>query len=152
MYFLLILVVVDRIYRKSFCNQTSRIQSQRRVRYLSLSLSSSLALRTLTRLVEWFSAMIVNSNDRVIRLISLSPFPPAPPSPPSPSSDDDEEMQEPEPYEPPPPRPARIPYFEIVHKFQDLVNRTPWNGCGFSSDGEHIMGGTSYLSISSFGE
>ncbi|GAA5988995.1 hypothetical protein JCM5350_001744 [Sporobolomyces pararoseus] len=92
-------------------------------------------------------AIIVNSSDRILRLISLSPFPPPPPSPPSPASDpedEDERLAEPEeeePYEPPPPRPPRIPYFEIVHKFQDLVNRVPWNGCGFSSDGEHVIGG-----------
>ncbi|GAA5893792.1 WD40 repeat domain-containing protein [Sporobolomyces salmoneus] len=94
-------------------------------------------------------AIIVNSADRILRLISLSPFPPPPPSPPAPPSNPDEdgdeelaaEPEEPEPYEPPPPRPPRIPYFEIVHKFQDLVNRVPWNGCGFSSDGEHVIGG-----------
>ncbi|GAA6020877.1 hypothetical protein JCM11491_000017 [Sporobolomyces phaffii] len=92
-------------------------------------------------------AMIVNSTDRILRLISLSPFPPPPPSPPSPASNADDgdepivEEQEVEPYEPPPPRPPRIPYFEIAHKFQDLVNRVPWNGCGFSSDGEHVIGG-----------
>lgn len=81
-------------------------------------------------------------------MISLSPFPPPPPSPPAPASnpdaDGDEELAEPddvEPYEPPLPRPPRVPYFEIAHKFQDLVNRVPWNGCGFSSDGEHVIGG-----------
>ena len=77
--------------------------------------------------------MILNSNDRCIRYITLSASPPEPPS------DDDEAAV----FEPPPERHSRIPYFEVQHKFQDLVNRTPWNGCGFSSDGEYIIGGPS---------
>ncbi|BGP08186.1 chromatin binding protein [Rhodotorula toruloides] len=80
------------------------------------------------------SSIILNSNDRCIRLIALSPDPPEPPS-------DEEEAAE---FELPPPRPLRIPYFEVVHRFQDLVNRTPWNGCGFSSDGEYIIGGAGH--------
>lgn len=44
----------------------------------------------------------------------------------------------------PPPRPPRVPYFEVLHKFQDLVNRTPWNGCGFSRDGDLIIGGAGH--------
>ena len=28
-----------------------------------------------------------------------------------------------------------------VHKFQDLINRSPWNGIGFSGDGEYVIGG-----------
>lgn len=149
---------MDGIHRLSISYQTSRVQSEGRVSssHISLSLSPFPTLRSHTRLSMLSSAIIVNSNDRVIRLLSLSPFPPPPPSPPSPaspSSNPDKLMQEDdneepsataaEPYSPPPPRPARIPYFEIVHKFQDLVNRTPWNGCGFSNDGEHIMGGES---------
>ncbi|BGP16354.1 hypothetical protein JCM10213_004895 [Rhodosporidiobolus nylandii] len=80
------------------------------------------------------SALIINQNDRCIRYLALSASPPAPPS-------DDEEAAE---FEPPPPRPSRIPYFEVQHKFQDLVNRTPWNGCGFSTDGEYIIGGAGH--------
>ncbi|PWN48279.1 WD40 repeat-like protein [Violaceomyces palustris] len=30
---------------------------------------------------------------------------------------------------------------KVQHKFQDLVNRTPWNGVGFSGDSEYVMGG-----------
>ncbi|GAA6003210.1 hypothetical protein JCM10207_001801 [Rhodosporidiobolus poonsookiae] len=80
------------------------------------------------------SALIINQNDRCIRFITLSLSPPSPPS-------DDEEAAE---LEPPPPRPARIPYFEVQHKFQDLVNRTPWNGCGLSSNSEYIIGGAGH--------
>lgn len=31
--------------------------------------------------------------------------------------------------------------FELLHKFQDLVNRVHWKTCGFSSGLEHIVGG-----------
>jgi COMPASS component SWD1 len=30
------------------------------------------------------------------------------------------------------------------HKFQDLVNRTPWRGIGFSGDGEYVYGGAAH--------
>ncbi|BGP55776.1 chromatin binding protein [Rhodotorula sphaerocarpa] len=80
------------------------------------------------------SALVLNSNDRCIRYIALSPHPP------SPSSDSEDEEARAQ-YEPPPPRPPRIPYFDVEHKFQDLVNRTPWNGCRISCDGDYIIGG-----------
>ncbi|GAA5858180.1 hypothetical protein JCM1840_001074 [Sporobolomyces johnsonii] len=83
------------------------------------------------------TGLVINSNDRCIRVLSLSLSPPAPES----SSDMDEDAEVPE---PPPPRPPRIPYFEVMHRFQDLVNRTPWNGCGFSSDGEYVIGGAGH--------
>lgn len=28
-----------------------------------------------------------------------------------------------------------------IHRFQDLVNRTPWHAIGFSGDGDFVMGG-----------
>ncbi|WWC72636.1 uncharacterized protein I206_106600 [Kwoniella pini CBS 10737] len=31
-----------------------------------------------------------------------------------------------------------------LHRFQDLVNRTPWNAIGFSGDGEYVMGGAGH--------
>jgi COMPASS component SWD1 len=31
-----------------------------------------------------------------------------------------------------------------IHRFQDLVNRTPWNAVGFSGDGEYVMGGAGH--------
>ncbi|GAA6040189.1 hypothetical protein JCM8097_004172 [Rhodosporidiobolus ruineniae] len=83
------------------------------------------------------SAMIVNQNDRCIRYLALSADPPSPPS----DSEDEEAREE---FVLPPTRPPRIPYFEVQHKFQDLVNRTPWNGIGFSSDGEFIIGGAGH--------
>ncbi|GAA5975983.1 hypothetical protein JCM11641_002858 [Rhodosporidiobolus odoratus] len=81
------------------------------------------------------SAFIINQNDRCIRYITLSLSPPSPPS------DDEDAAAE---FELPPTRPQRIPYFDVEHKFQDLVNRTPWNGCSFSSDGEYIIGGAGH--------
>ncbi|GAA6063382.1 hypothetical protein JCM10212_001481 [Sporobolomyces blumeae] len=103
-------------------------------------------------------AIIVNSNDRILRLFALSASPPPPPSPSPPSSPAPSNPGSPSTSSHPrprdrrtsepeidrdlwPPRPDRIPYFETRHKFQDLVNRTPWNGCGFSSDGEYLFGG-----------
>lgn len=31
-----------------------------------------------------------------------------------------------------------------VHRFQDLVNRTPWHAVGFSGDSEYVMGGAGH--------
>jgi len=31
-----------------------------------------------------------------------------------------------------------------IHRFQDLVNRTPWNAIGFSGDEEYVMGGAGH--------
>ncbi|WRT70759.1 uncharacterized protein IL334_007758 [Kwoniella shivajii] len=31
-----------------------------------------------------------------------------------------------------------------LHRFQDLVNRTPWHSIGFSGDGEYVMGGAGH--------
>ncbi|GAA5850393.1 hypothetical protein JCM8547_001861 [Rhodosporidiobolus lusitaniae] len=81
------------------------------------------------------SAVIINQNDRCIRYLALSLTPPSPPS------DNEDGAAD---FEPPPSRPPRIPYFEVQHKFQDLVNRTPWNGCAFSPDGEYIIGGAGH--------
>lgn len=32
----------------------------------------------------------------------------------------------------------------VVHRFQDLVNRTPWHGIGFSGDGEYVYAGAAH--------
>lgn len=32
----------------------------------------------------------------------------------------------------------------LQHRFQDLVNRTPWSGIGFSGDGEYVFGGATH--------
>lgn len=32
----------------------------------------------------------------------------------------------------------------LQHKFQDLINRTPWSGIGFSGDGEYVFGGATH--------
>ncbi|SCV72121.1 BQ2448_4815 [Microbotryum intermedium] len=42
------------------------------------------------------------------------------------------------------PRPPRIPYFHLQHAFQDLVERTPWNGCRFSQSGDYVIGGAGH--------
>lgn len=31
-----------------------------------------------------------------------------------------------------------------IHRFQDLVNRTPWHAVGFSGDGEYVFGGAGH--------
>ena len=31
-----------------------------------------------------------------------------------------------------------------MHRFQDLVNRTPWHAIGFSGDSEYVMGGAGH--------
>lgn len=31
-----------------------------------------------------------------------------------------------------------------IHRFQDLVNRTPWHAVGFSGDGEYVLGGAGH--------
>jgi COMPASS component SWD1 len=33
-----------------------------------------------------------------------------------------------------------------LHKFLDLINRTTWNGVGFSGDGDFVIGGRSHRS------
>ena len=35
-------------------------------------------------------------------------------------------------------------FLKLEHRFQDLVNRTPWNVVKFSNDGEHIIGGAGH--------
>lgn len=80
---------------------------------------------------------MINSNDRCIRVVRLLSSPPL-------DSDDDPASPFDQPGTPPPTRPYRIPWFQLEHKFQDLVNRTPWHGCGFSRNGECVMGGAGH--------
>jgi COMPASS component SWD1 len=35
-------------------------------------------------------------------------------------------------------------YLTLMHRFQDLVNRTPWNTLRFSNDGEFVIGGAGH--------
>lgn len=57
--------------------------------------------------------LVVNSHDRAVRVLSIS------------HSDDGDEL-------------AVVP----LHRFQDLVNRTPWDGVGCSGNGEYAMAGS----------
>lgn len=52
------------------------------------------------------SAIVVNSSDRCIRVLSLDTL---------------------------------TGTVSHDHKFQDLINRTPWNRCNFSADGEYVI-------------
>lgn len=63
-------------------------------------------------------SLVVNSNDRSIRIVSISISAQA----------------------------ADVPQIsmQVVHRFQDLVNRTPWNGIGFSGDGEYVYAGAAH--------
>ncbi|KAK4054485.1 chromatin binding protein [Microbotryomycetes sp. JL201] len=78
--------------------------------------------------------LITNSNDRFLRVFPLTVDPP----------EIDSEFEATEKVEPPPPRPPRVPYFAIEHKFQDLIGRTNFNGCGFSRDGDYIIAGAGH--------
>ncbi|KAM0752903.1 WD40 repeat-like protein [Meredithblackwellia eburnea MCA 4105] len=78
--------------------------------------------------------LVINSNDRCIRVIRLMDEEPL----------SDQTSPPPEDASPPPARPPRIPWFSEQHKFQDLVGRTSWNGCAFSRDGEYIIGGAGH--------
>jgi COMPASS component SWD1 len=60
-------------------------------------------------------SMVLNSSDRVVRLVSIPDLTRSPPS--------DWE-------------------FETVHKFQDVVNRLQWNSVAISSSGEYILATT----------
>lgn len=100
------------------------------------------------------SALVTNCNDRCIRVIQLLNEEPQSDS--EVEEDDDEnassngssgKLAQPRTPRPPAlPRPSGVPYFEVQHRFQDLVERTPWNGCGFSRDGEYILGGAGHKS------
>ena len=39
---------------------------------------------------------------------------------------------------------SSAPCFILQHRFQDLVNRTPWNAIRFSNDEEYIVGGAGH--------
>jgi COMPASS component SWD1 len=40
---------------------------------------------------------------------------------------------------------SQLPAFlTLRHRFQDLVNRTPWNAIGFTNDGDFIVGGAGH--------
>lgn len=58
--------------------------------------------------------MVINSSDRVVRLLSIPDF-----------SRSQSEWE-----------------FEVVHKFQDVVNRLQWNSVAISSSGEYILATT----------
>ncbi|KAM0791350.1 hypothetical protein ACM66B_005818 [Microbotryomycetes sp. NB124-2] len=78
--------------------------------------------------------LITNSNDRFLRVFPLTVSPP----------EIDSEFEATEKVDPPPPRPPRVPYFALEHKFQDLIGRTNFNGCGFSRDGDYIIAGAGH--------
>jgi COMPASS component SWD1 len=62
--------------------------------------------------------LVTNSNDRSVRLFSFTTV-----------------KQQ-----------GRTPDVKIalLHRLQDLVNRTPWYGVGFSGDGEYVFGGATH--------
>lgn len=65
-------------------------------------------------------SIVVNSNDRSIRVVAIDVPPPS-------ASSSSTEIS-----------------ISTVHRFQDLVNRTPWNGIGFSGDGEYVYAGAAH--------
>jgi hypothetical protein len=40
-----------------------------------------------------------------------------------------------------PPEDERFPTVDILHKLQDPIQRSPWNGVAFSGDGEYVLAG-----------
>ncbi|KAG0227251.1 hypothetical protein BGW42_003096, partial [Actinomortierella wolfii] len=63
---------------------------------------------------------VVNSNDRIIRLFGIK-------------MDNDQSSGAGQ-HQPP----------ELLHKFQDLVNRNQWNQCCLSSDADYVIGGSGH--------
>lgn len=59
--------------------------------------------------------LVTNSIDRSVRVLSVTPSLP---------SDPRSEVT-----------------LEVLHRFQDSIDRTPWCGVGFSGDGEYVIGG-----------
>lgn len=72
----------------------------------------------LTPLCVHCSTLATNSNDRIVRLFTVTA---------KKESDGSESVA-----------------IAAQHRFQDLVNRTPWLGIGFSADGEYAFGGASH--------
>lgn len=73
-------------------------------------------------------SLVVNSNDRIIRIYAVDELAYYAKAIPELLS-----------------KPTRPPeYFTLMHRFQDLVNRTPWNTLRFSNDGEYIIGGAGH--------
>ncbi|PWN28441.1 WD40 repeat-like protein [Jaminaea rosea] len=110
----------------SFQDSPSPSSSSATCRLIARSnISGSSAIREMA-LDRSGRSIVVNSNDRSIRVIAievppLSPINKAPPS-----------------------SPDAVVSISTVHRFQDLVNRTPWNGVGFSGDGEYIYAGAAH--------
>lgn len=65
--------------------------------------------------------LVINSNDRSIRIIALDIRQPTEATAATP-----------------------VITMSVVHRFQDLVNRTPWTGIGFSGDGEYVFAGAAH--------
>merc|ERR1711939_859795 len=81
------------------------------------------------------TSIVVNAKDRCLRVLRLSE-----------GGDDDNEQSDAVLSSPSRPRRRRIEdprklRMDEEHRFQDLVNRTPWKGANFSRDGEYIVGG-----------
>lgn len=75
-------------------------------------------LRLDNELTSSCSTLVTNSNDRVVRLFTVTTR----------IEGNEEEALE----------------ITPLHRFQDLVNRTPWLGIGFSGDSEYVFGGAAH--------
>ncbi|CED82927.1 WD40 repeat protein [Phaffia rhodozyma] len=62
--------------------------------------------------------LVINSSDRAVRVLSVAPVYPE--------------------------DPRSVFRVELLHRFQDTINRTPWCGVGFSGDGEYVFGGAGH--------
>lgn len=73
-------------------------------------------------------SLLVNSNDRIVRVYSIEELAFYRKAIPALSTAVPEGSE----------------YLAPMHRFQDLVNRTPWNTLRFSNDGEYIIGGAGH--------
>lgn len=85
--------------------------------------------------------LVANSNDRAIRVFGVETRTVSPPTQTEDETDEDSPSSAAAANDTLTQKPRVKVDLNLHHKFQDLVNRTPWNGIGFSGDAEYVMGG-----------
>lgn len=88
-------------------------------------------------------SLVTNSNDRCLRVYSVDDLaqhqqsPQKQPTPPDEQQETDMDGAEAN-------GEQDSTFLTLEHRFQDLVNRTPWNTCNFSNDGDFVVGGAGH--------
>lgn len=95
------------------------------------SVSGSSAIREIT-IDRSGKHIVVNSNDRCIRIVAIE------------FHSEDKSRMEPVGAQDHSFGANAVVQMHVLHKFQDLVSRTPWNGVGFSGDGEFVFAGAAH--------